>query len=66
MSETLTLKGWGGQNCSVKVTARDDSGARTADSRVYASFLSEKGFEHPSLEIAEVRRLLAIMESMDK
>ncbi len=62
MSEELKLEGWGGQECSVHIVR---TGEARANSRTYVEFRSEPGYGYPSLEISEMRRVLAKMEAMD-
>jgi len=61
MAEVTTLD-WGGQRCQVVITKRDSS-CYGCD-RVFVTFKSDPHYGTPSLELSEMRRLLARMEMM--
>ena len=64
MSEQLKLN-WGGQNCHIMVYKRPDSVVRRGScDKVFATFHGTPGYGGPSLELCEVRNLLARMEAM--
>ena len=48
----------GGQHCKVVLRRREDGSA-------FASFHSQRGYGHPSLETHEVAEILRVMEQME-
>jgi hypothetical protein len=51
-SQTLVLREYAGQHANVEITVRENGSA-------YVTFETREGFGYPSLELAELERLVA-------
>ncbi len=63
--EELILDGVGGQECRAVITKRD-RGRASGCGRTYVRFESTRGYGYPSLELDEMKLLLAKMKAVDK